>query len=104
VYHDLIDEPGIGETTKRMVREDMFVIGHTPYHTYGNYSFQMKADNQLSAPDNSGPTQLKGGLKVKRNAIASTNSGFNEIGMYYVSQKIKEIGFSDEYDSPDANL
>jgi len=42
IYHSLLVEPGMSETIKRAVREDMFIIGHDPHRQYGSYSFALK--------------------------------------------------------------
>ena len=38
----------MGDAIKRLCREDIFTIGHDPFHMYGNYMYQMKASNDLN--------------------------------------------------------
>lgn len=98
IFFALIEEPGKGVTAKRLLRESCYLPGQHPFHQYGDYSFHIKADNQIIGPT----TQEK--MTYNRNKVTSGNRGFNEIGMYWMDNKIKTIDFQDEYDNPDANL
>lgn len=35
----------MGTMIKRAIREDVFVIGHDPWHTYGDFMFAIKQGN-----------------------------------------------------------
>ncbi len=95
IYHSLLVEPGMSETIKRMVREDMFIIGHDPHRQYGSFSFALK--NPASIRQNSNVDANKNGFGFSfTNAYPNNqqlNPGSSEIAMYWNDTEIKEIGY-----------
>lgn len=97
IYHKIILPQEMGDVVRRMCREDVFTIAHDPFHTYGNYMYQMKESNDLNSFN-----------EVQRNSATlgrkqSTAQGMNEIAMYYIKDTIKGVNISELYKSPNAN-
>lgn len=95
IYHSLLVEPGMSETIKRMVREDMFIIGHDPHRQYGSFSFALK--NPASIRQNSTVDANQNGFGFSfTNSYPNNqqlNPGSSEIAMYWNDTEIKEIGY-----------
>lgn len=103
IYHRIILPQEMGTTIKRLTRDDAFTIGHDPFHTYGNFMYQMKASNDLNNYyDTYGPKQ-SGYNRIISQRGATTQEGMNEIAMYYVQNTIKGVGMSKIDRSSEAN-
>ena len=96
IYHSLLVEPGMSETIKRSVREDMFVIGHDPFRQFGNFSFALKNPASIV-----GQTTVNGSGSFNFN-IASQypvaqggdyKQANAEIAMYWSDSHITDIGY-----------
>ena len=96
IYHRLILPQEMGDAIKRLCREDIFTIGHDPFHMYGNYMYQMKASNDLNNNYSYYKNQeiannFNGKVGFNRNAASDAAQGMNEIAMYYVQDTIKGL-------------
>lgn len=80
----------MGDAVKRLCREDIFTIGHDPFHMYGNFMFQMKASNDLK----NYYSYNKGNGRFNVNRGETNAAGMNEIAMYYVQNQIKGVEFA----------
>ena len=87
IYHRLILPQEMGDAIKRLCREDIFTIGHDPFHMYGNFMFQMKSANDLN--DNYDWDKTK--RYFNRKVSDASAQGMNEIAMYYVQDTIKGL-------------
>lgn len=87
IYHRLILPQEMGDAIKRLCREDIFTIGHDPFHMYGNFMFQMKSANDLN--DNYEWDKSK--RYFNRKVSDASAQGMNEIAMYYVQDTIKGL-------------
>ena len=86
----------MGDAIKRLCREDIFTIGHDPFHMYGNYMYQMKASNDLNNnyayyKNQEMANNFNGKVGFNRNASTDAAQGMNEIAMYYISDTIKGL-------------
>lgn len=99
IYHRLILPQEMGDAVRRLCREDIFTIGHDPFHMYGNFMFQMKASNDLKDYY----SWSKGNGRVHINRGETNASGMNEIAMYYVQNEIKGVEFAKTGSSEFAN-
>lgn len=90
IYHRLILPQEMGDAVKRLCREDIFTIGHDPFHMYGNFMFQMKASNDLK----NYYSYNKGNGRFNVNRGETNAAGMNEIAMYYVQNQIKGVEFA----------
>ena len=91
IYHRLILPQEMGDAVRRLCREDIFTIGHDPFHMYGNFMFQMKASNDLK--DYYGGLS-RGNGRINFNRGETNAAGMNEIAMYYIQNEIKGIDMS----------
>lgn len=96
IYHRLILPQEMGDAIKRLCREDIFTIGHDPFHMYGNYMYQMKASNDLNNnyayyKNQEMANNFNGKVGFNRNASSDAAQGMNEIAMYYISDTIKGL-------------
>ena len=96
IYHRLILPQEMGDAIKRLCREDIFTIGHDPFHMYGNYMYQMKASNDLNNnyryyKNQEMANNFNGKVGFNRNAASDAAQGMNEIAMYYVQNTIKGL-------------
>lgn len=96
IYHRLILPQEMGDAIKRLCREDIFTIGHDPFHMYGNYMYQMKASNDLNNnyayyKNQDMANNYNGKVGFNRNASNESAQGMNEIAMYYISNTIKGL-------------
>lgn len=96
IYHRLILPQEMGDAIKRLCREDIFTIGHDPFHMYGNYMYQMKASNDLNNnysyyKNQEMANNFNGKVGFNRNASSDAAQGMNEIAMYYVQNTIKGL-------------
>lgn len=96
IYHRLILPQEMGDAIKRLCREDIFTIGHDPFHIYGNFMYQMKASNDLNNnyayyknPEMA--NNFNGKIGFNRNAASDAAQGMNEIAMYYIQDTIKGL-------------
>ena len=101
IYHRLILPQEMGDAVRRLCREDIFTIGHDPFHMYGNFMFQMKASNDLK--DYYSYKRGNGKFNVNRGETNANAAGMNEIAMYYVQNEIKGIEFAKTGSSEFAN-
>lgn len=90
IYHRLILPQEMGDAVKRLCREDIFTIGHDPFHMYGNFMFQMKASNDLTDYYK----RQRGNNRTVINRAETNAAGMNEIAMYYVQNQIKGVEFA----------
>ena len=90
IYHRLILPQEMGDAVKRLCREDIFTIGHDPFHMYGNFMFQMKASNDLKGYY----SYNKSNSRYNVNRGETNAAGMNEIAMYYVQNQIKGVEFA----------
>ena len=86
----------MGDAIKRLCREDIFTIGHDPFHMYGNYMYQMKASNDLNNnyryyKNQEMANNFNGKVGFNRNGTSDAAQGMNEIAMYYVQDTIKGL-------------
>lgn len=96
IYHSLLVEPGMSETIKRSVREDMFVIGHDPHRQFGNFSFALKNPASIV-----GQTTTSGNGNFNFSMASQYPSGPSgdykranaEIAMYWSDARITDIGY-----------
>lgn len=96
IYHRLILPQEMGDAIKRLCREDIFTIGHDPFHIYGNFMYQMKASNDLNNNYSYYKNQemvnnFNGKIGFNRNAASDAAQGMNEIAMYYIQDTIKGL-------------
>ena len=96
IYHRLILPQEMGDAIKRLCREDIFTIGHDPFHMYGNYMYQMKASNDLNNnysyyKNQEMANNFNGKVGFNRNGTSDAAQGMNEIAMYYVQDTIKGL-------------
>ena len=96
IYHRLILPQEMGDAIKRLCREDIFTIGHDPFHMYGNYMYQMKASNDLNNnysyyKNQEMANNFNGKIGFNRNAASDAAQGMNEIAMYYIQDTIKGL-------------
>lgn len=96
IYHRLILPQEMGDAIKRLCREDIFTIGHDPFHIYGNYMYQMKASNDLNNnysyyKNQEMANNFNGKVGFNRNGTSDAAQGMNEIAMYYIQNTIKGL-------------
>lgn len=96
IYHRLILPQEMGDAIKRLCREDIFTIGHDPFHIYGNFMYQMKASNDLNNnysyyKNQEMANNFNGKIGFNRNAASDAAQGMNEIAMYYIQDTIKGL-------------
>ena len=96
IYHRLILPQEMGDAIKRLCREDIFTIGHDPFHMYGNYMYQMKASNDLNNnysyyKNQEMANNFNGKVGFNRNGTSDAAQGMNEIAMYYIQNTIKGL-------------
>ena len=96
IYHRLILPQEMGDAIKRLCREDIFTIGHDPFHIYGNFMYQMKSSNDLNTnysyyKNQEMANNFNGKIGFNRNATSDAAQGMNEIAMYYISDTIKGL-------------
>ena len=100
IYHRLILPQEMGDAVRRLCREDIFTIGHDPFHMYGNFMYQMKASNDLK--DYYGGLRKNNG-RINFNRGETNAAGMNEIAMYYIQNEIKGIDMAKTGVSESAN-
>lgn len=95
IYHSLLVEPGMSETIKRMVREDMFVIGHDPNRQYGKFSFALKNPASIKEQTSvSGTNGFRFGIAQNMPSVAANYAAASsELAMYWNDTEITQIGY-----------
>lgn len=83
-------------TTKIWLREDVYDFVQDPYHLYGNWSFQLKQNEGASYENYQQQAAVK-------NGTIGNGFGFDEFGLYYVDDRVKEINASGGFLNDNAN-